>query len=555
MMKFSKIFSRFNRFLAVCFLFAFSSISLFAQEEPKFKRENQSDEQRELVILVSERSLNLNPHTSSFSVESQIMNANYEGLFTYNPKTLQSENAICEGFKISRDQKTWTFFIRNTAKFSNGDRITANDVKNSWMTLLATENAPFSSLLDVISGAKEYRTGTGPAENVSINAKDENTLVVRLTTPVEYFPNILCHTSFAVVHPNRLVSSGPFKMSEKTKDGIRFTKNEYYWDAENVLLPSIKFLISSNIDENTYQYNNGQIDWAIDGVETSKILSLNDLSLAPQFGTEYMFFRPVHEPWNNAKLRNSLLTAIPWDELQKDSIVKATSLLVPLPGYPDIFGVSEYDFDSAVELFKEAGFGDVLEYAVTEEDWSTELASEQLAKLSESPLALMIAIPATAYSLQIAALLRQSWAKLGVNLYVQQIPSDKYFQSIGSIDADILTYNWIGDFADPMAFLELFRSDSGLNISGWKDEIYDSLLLESSSCKSEDRYEKLSEAEQYLLDQGMVIPISHTISLNILDKNLVKGWYENAMNIHPLKYLYIGEKQKLPNVVLLRYGN
>lgn len=555
MMMYSKSIFYFRRFLLACIFITFSSISVFAQEEPKFKRENQATEQRELVVLVSERNLNLNPHTSSFSVESQIMNANYEGLFSYNPKTLQSENAICEGFKISRDQKTWTFFIRPEAKFSNGEKITAYDVKNSWMTLLSTENAPFASLLDVISGAKEYRTGLAPSENVSITAKDEKTLVIRLTTPVEYFPNILCHASFAVVHPNKLVSSGPFKISGKTKDYISFAKNEYYWDAENVLLPSIKFVISSNLDENTYQYNNGKIDWAIDGIESSKVLSFNDLSLAPQFGTEYMFFRPVHEPWNNAKLRNSLLSAVPWEELQKNSIVKAKSLLIPLPGYPDIFGVSEYDLESAIELLKEADYGNILEYAVTEEDWSTEKAAEQLEKLSESPLSLIIAIPTTDYSLSLAALLRQSWAKLGVNLIVQQLPSEKYFQTINAIDADILTYNWIGDFADPMAFLELFRSDSGLNISGWKDKIYDELLMESSTCKTDERFEKLSEAEQYLLDQGMVIPISHTISLNILDRNIVKGWYENAMNIHPLKYLYIGEKQKLPNVVLLNTDN
>ena len=113
MMMYSKSIFYFRRFLLACIFITFSSISVFAQEEPKFKRENQATEQRELVVLVSERNLNLNPHTSSFSVESQIMNANYEGLFSYNPKTLQSENAICEGFKISRDQKTWTFLQKS----------------------------------------------------------------------------------------------------------------------------------------------------------------------------------------------------------------------------------------------------------------------------------------------------------------------------------------------------------------------------------------------------------------------------------------------------------
>ena len=101
-----------------------------------------------------------------------------------------------------------------------------------------------------------------------------------------------------------------------------------------------------------------------------------------------------------------------------------------------------------------------------------------------------------------------------------------------------------------MAFLELFRGDSSLNVSGWKNPEYDSLLNQSSLLSGEDRLIKLSEAEQFLLDQGMVIPISHSISFNAIDTSYIKGWYENALNYHPLKSIYLLEEKIFTNIVL-----
>ena len=88
-----------------------------------------------------------------------------------------------------------------------------------------------------------------------------------------------------------------------------------------------------------------------------------------------------------------------------------------------------------------------------------------------------------------------------------------------------------------------------MNVSGWKDETFDNLLLQSATLSGQDRFKKLSEAEQYLLDQGMIIPISHSVSLNVIDTSYVKGWFENALNFHPLKYIYLEKEMSFPNIV------
>ncbi|HIW35620.1 MAG TPA: peptide ABC transporter substrate-binding protein, partial [Candidatus Treponema faecavium] len=110
------------------------------------------------------------------------------------------------------------------------------------------------------------------------------------------------------------------------------------------------------------------------------------------------------------------------------------------------------------------------------------------------------------------------------------------------------------DYADPMAFLELFRGHSTLNESAWENSEYDSLLEQAAAASSsQTRLELLSQAEQLLLDEAMVIPVSHPVSLNFVSLSELGGWYTNALDIHPFKYLYFKKTNiELPNLVYAR---
>jgi oligopeptide transport system substrate-binding protein len=126
--------------------------------------------------------------------------------------------------------------------------------------------------------------------------------------------------------------------------------------------------------------------------------------------------------------------------------------------------------------------------------------------------------------------------------------SDEFIQEI---NADLFSYTWIGDFADPLAFLELFRSNSTLNVTNWKNSEFDKLLDEAALYSDENHSKILAQAEQLLLNQGLIIPIQHPVSLNIIDLNSIGGWSVNSFDIHPLKYLFKKEQKiNLPNVVL-----
>ncbi|MCI5829621.1 MAG: peptide ABC transporter substrate-binding protein [Treponema sp.] len=492
-------------------------------------------EQRTINISVSNHVYNMNPFTASYTSEAQLFTGLYEGLFSYEPVTLAPLPALCKSYKISRDKKRWTLTLRNGAKFSNGKEIKAQDVRNSFIRLLGTKGAPFASLIDNISGAQEFRLGKGKAEDVRIDVRDDYTLVIRLKEPMSHLAKILCHHSFSIVPEEKNVYSGPFFLENQSPSEIELKKNTEYWDAQNVKIPGIKFLIGDDYQENSFKYNNGELDWICGNADFSKIINKANLQMNAEFGTVYMFFKMQNEVWKKSEFRNALLEAIPYDELRKKFSIQAETLVNPLPGYPKVTGLADWDNLDAVEMMKDAR----KKYGIKEDE-----------KLK----IVFAVISGDQYLKEWTDILSKAWEPLGVELTTESTTAELYNTSIPEWNADLFYYSWIGDFADPLAFLELFRGGSSLNNSLWKNEKYDQLLLDALRQDTiEEQYKLMAQAEQILLDDAMVIPVSHPVCAHIIDLSVIGGWKGNALDIHPLKYLYLQEApvKRIPNLVKL----
>lgn len=496
-------------------------VSSFAQETELNNEGMLAAEKNVLTIIEPASVHDLNPKTSTLVSDAQIFSGIYEGLFSYNPSSLDPLPAICENFKISRDKKRWTFYLRENAFFSDGSPITAEDVRRSWIELLATPDAPYSSMLDIISGAQEFRLGKGTEKDVAITVVSDNTLSIRLTKPASYLPRLLCHSAFSVTHRNPTVFSGPFYISDMENQQIILEKNPFYWDAENVQLKVICFFQSLGPDENAYFFNTGFSDWVCSyDIDTEKILDKSKIHINAEFGTEYLFFKEngPNKIWQIPDFRLAVLEAMPWETLRKNSLVRATSFVYPLENYPPVEGFSVTDSSEAKLMMNDA---------------------RKKAGLSEDErVQLCIAISEKSLSSEDMNAIKDALLPLGVDAVFKSIPFNQYLSYVETPDADVCSYNWIGDFADPLAFLELFRGDSTLNVSKWKNDDFDRLIDEAALADGIKRYEILADAEQILLDSGMVMPIAHPVSLSVIGTEEVGGWYPNAFNIHPLKYIF-----------------
>jgi peptide/nickel transport system substrate-binding protein/oligopeptide transport system substrate-binding protein len=164
---------------------------------------------------------------------------------------------------------------------------------------------------------------------------------------------------------------------------------------------------------------------------------------------------------------------------------------------------------------------------------------------------LVIRLTPSEDSARIGALMAGAWKEiLGVPVRIEVIPYERYFLSMKDSGYTIGSSTWIGDFADPYTFLQMWRRDSNLNDAQYSDGDYEELMDKSMGEDGEKRWATLAEAEKLLLERGEVFPISFTPALNIVDIDELDGWFPNALDIHPFKYLSFKAYRPLPGVVL-----
>ena len=279
----------------------------------------------ELTVVFSRSELELDFRMSYMASEAQIFTAIYEGLFSYHPITMEPVPATVQRWELSEDRRQWTFIIRENARFQNGDPLRAEDFRSSWLSLLESgRDAPYSSLFDIIEGARDFRLGRTRAEDVGIQATGEKTLVVRLNSPAAFFPSMLCHHSFSPMHPSMIesgdwtvpISNGPFLIDSMDENEIVFIKNPHYWDARQVDLNRLTIRFAQNADEAAAMWNSGEARWIHGDVNFGALTDRSGIQVNAMFATFYFYIRSLRNPWDDFRLRRALALALPWDEIR-----------------------------------------------------------------------------------------------------------------------------------------------------------------------------------------------------------------------------------------------
>jgi peptide/nickel transport system substrate-binding protein/oligopeptide transport system substrate-binding protein len=266
-------------------------------------------------------------------------------------------------------------------------------------------------------------------------------------------------------------------------------------------------------------------------MDLSKILDSGSIQVTkPIFATNYLYVRSDRKPWNDPDLRRALALLLPWEQMREVTeyhLVPADSLIPPIQGYPKITGIAKQDAAKAKELLAASGHKDG-------------------SGLPELRLMLTDGEDHKA----LAATLSQAWQAAGIKVRVEAVPGARYFDSLKSGEYDVASMSWIGDFSDPMTFLQMWTSDSNLNDAKYADKEYDKLVKRSMSEEGSARMKTLSEAERVLLDSGSCMPIFHSISVNVISTDTVGGWYNNPLDVHPFKFLNFTSSPPVQGVVM-----
>jgi peptide/nickel transport system substrate-binding protein/oligopeptide transport system substrate-binding protein len=489
--------------------------------------------EQELVVSLSSFGVEFNPQHSIYSTEAQVFTATYEGLFSYNPADLTPVKAAIQSYTKSKDSLTYTFYIREDASWSNGDPLLASHFRDAWLNMIEpSTGAEYAVFFEVIKGARDYRTGKLDGRGkIGITAISDRILQVRLENPAPYLTRMLCHHAFAPVHPSMLSRrkwddpeaipcNGPYRIASYDGESISLARNDRYWDAAAVQIPSIKILLGGESDALTRGFNNGEVHWLAGSFVAKDVLSRESFQVNPMYGTHFWYFRCDAAPFDDPDVRRALALLVPWQRIRTREVylVPARTLILPIEGYPRVESIEERDATEARRLLEKAGYPE-----------------------GKGLPTITILLPEDEESERIATILKEAWEDLD-GLAVELAPTgvDRYWREAKEGDYTVAQTTWIGDFPDPIAFLSLWSSGSGLNDARYSNADYDRMLLESGALDDYSRIRKLAQAEELLLRTAVIMPISHNIAVNLLDTDYVTGWFPNALDIHPFKYLRFG---------------
>ena len=315
--------------------------------------------------------------------DTDAVRALFEGLTDYDPQTLAPVPGVATRWESSHDGRVWTFYLRDNARWSNGEKVTAADFVRSWQrTLKIGTLAPHTELLANIEGAF-----AGPWEADKPNAAPqfgaqaigEHVLQVRLQHADNSFPALVAHPVFRPVKVTdaeqtkqiasyELVSNGAFQLSGTEADRVRLERARNYWDGDSVALDRVTFVNAPNPEDALSAYRKGDVDAVTNAPFEPLALKLltpyKDFRRSTFGALTYYVFNVNREPFDDVRVREALALAIDRERISRVDLGGATEpagrfLPEAMSGEKPVVQQTElldYDVNKARELLAEAGY-------------------------------------------------------------------------------------------------------------------------------------------------------------------------------------------------------
>jgi ABC-type oligopeptide transport system substrate-binding subunit len=471
----------------------------------------------------------LDAHKASSSQAAAVLRDIGEGLLSYTASG-ELTTGVAERWEISADGLSYTFYLRPTAKWSNGDAVVAADFVFAMRRLAAPETAAFYAqfLADVAAAT----------------AIDEHTLSIELRQPTSYLLSLLTHPATFPMHrasikkhgerfawPGNLLSNGAYVLDEWVPGSVIVLKrNTRYWNNAATAIDEVRHHVLTQSTTELARFRAGEIDATV-SVPTKSFQLVREelgdqLRVAPYLGVYYYGFNLTKPPFkNNPKLRQALSLAIDREQLVEKVIGRGE-----LPAYNWVPpGVSHYQAPApayaslsqaernrrARRLYKEAGYSE------------------------EKPLHLELRYHTSDAEQTIALAVQARWREiLGVRTTLVNEEFRVLLSNIGEREVtQVFRSSWTADFDDAKTFLDVLLSDNAANAMGYISAEYDALMQRAAAQADPDRRRLfLEEAERVMLADYPAIPLYFYVSKHLVSPR-VSGWGDNVLDYHYSRHL------------------
>lgn len=498
---------------------------------------------QEIVRHIKDEPASLDPVKAVGLPEIQVIRDLFEGLTNQDAKG-NIVPGVAESWRSS-DNKTWIFTLRNDARWSNGEPVTAQDFVYSWQRLVDPKNSsPFAwfAALSGLQNADAIVKGEMSPDKLGVSAQDATHLTVTLTRPVPWFPSLAANVAlFPVprkvieeqgagwVNAGKLVGNGAYQLQDRVvNEKIVLIRNKHYWDDARSVLTKVTFLPINEESSATQRYRAGDID--ITESFPKEMYTLLKKSLPgqvytpDQLGTYYYAFNTRKGPTADARVRRALSWSIDRRIIAEKVLgtgekpawhftPDVTAGFTPLPAFLQQHSQQELNVQ-AKAMLAAAGYG------------------------PDRPLHLTLLYNTSENHQKIAVAVASMWKKnLGVQVKLQNQEWKTYIDSRNSGNFDVIRASWVGDYNEPSTFLSLLTSSHSGNIARFSNKEYDATLEKASTqTRNEARNADYNRAEQIIAEEAPVAPL-----YQYTNGRLIKPWVKGYPITNPEDVAYSRE--------------
>ena len=506
-----------------------------------------------ITVGVGQQFTTLDPGLSTETVDRYALAHMYAGLY----KKLEDGSVVPDLAagepEVSEDGLTYTIKLKDGLVWSDGEPITAHDFVfgiNRNLTYGAENGFVTDKMVRYLEGAEEYLADTEvDLETFSfagVEALDDTTVVYHLKTPCAFFTGLLCGGGFLplredvaeagfsewAVEPGYPVTGAYVLDYCNENEKVVLTKNESFYDAEDVTVDEITFQVMPDMDAQAAAFKTGDLDaaLAISASIVSTYENQNELWNRPQqsvYSIDLNSGEKGPEALKDVNVRRALAISINRDEIVK--AINAGNFYTPLYGYVP-FGMKgaeddfrkegdakqlyqAYDPEKAKELLKEAGYDE------------------------SNPLTLKYKYSNNSIHADVAQMLEQMWKAVGVKVELEVVESGVFYDQIAQGDFEMARYALMCT-NDPSEFLNQW-TQAMQPVAAVADDTYDQMMTDVTKIVDRTEYmNKLHEIETYLVEEQVYVIPLFDFNEPALKKENLKGVYMTPGDVPVYSYGY-----------------
>ncbi|HET8692453.1 MAG TPA: peptide ABC transporter substrate-binding protein [Steroidobacteraceae bacterium] len=456
----------------------------------------------------------LDPQRAEDAFSYDVLRDLYEGLAASTPDGAVIP-AAATSWRVENDGKRYVFQLRDEARWSNGDPVTAHDFVEGFRRAVDPQTASGAAdLLRTIENAPAILAGKLPRSALGVQALSDTSLAIELSRAVPYFPDILTNVVAFPVHrsslggqggfgkPGVTVSNGPYRLAAYAPGAnLVLLRNPHYWDAGSVAFDRVRYEVVADENAEYARFRAGELD-VTNNVPVQRFQELNSkpgsgLQHRTTLATFYFTLNTSRGPLSASRgLREALSLAI-----DRDAIARSVARAGQVPAY------------SLVP-------GDTWNYVPPAYDWRTASREARLERARrlykaagytrDQPLRLKLLYNENELIQRVCIAVAAMWQEaLGVETELLQMEFKAYLASRADpVQWDVVRVGWTADYNDASSFLDTMTEGSPQNFGRWVNREY-TRLLDAAAVESDPvkRRDTLQQAESLMLGDYPLLPV------------------------------------------------